>query len=569
MSTGRLLLFYCALVFSSQFFYAQDFYTLVDSVNYYRNRQPNKAIEYGIEAVNIGYQNDLSVDLLKINTLVGQLLAEQNLDGEAIRFYNESLKLFSAIPKDQRIEKEINLPPWVLVNIGNIYFKYNELALAENKYIDAKRNFELYENETSKNFGLCTVNDNLALISLKKNDFIAAAQFYQQSTSIRNRIGKPEDILYAKLGMLTLQIRQQNSIQVERIFAEIESYYLQAKQLELDGDKRTSYLHRNYGYVLVNFGSYLMDQKNYQKALSIFYESQEVLEYFPVEQPSINTYIAKCFFFLDELNKAEKIAKNNLQQLSENKYHVQQKANLSLLEDIYTLQNNNQALLLIKDAQIDLYKSRESYKIENKISELETYLLLSNKQEEIAKTNIKYIKYIFALVILCVLLVFLFSSLRLNYNLQKVKSKEALAEKRLIQMDLDNKNLALINKSNFLAQHNKNLKYILSSSQQEGTSEQLREKIKSLLKSFKVNERFEKQFEQVYPGFFQKLLLRSNSLTQNDLRLSACLRLNQNTKEIAFILGVSVRTVESQKYRLKKKLDLPKELSLVNFLHGL
>lgn len=569
MSTGRLL-FYYVLVFSSQFLYAQDFHALIDSVNFHRNRQPNKAIEYGIEAINIGYQKDFSVDLLKINTLIGQLLAEQNLYGEAIRFYNESLKLFSAIPFDQRIEKEVDLPPWVLVNIGNIYFKFNELSLAEKKYMDAKKNFELYENEMAKNFGLSTVNDNLALISLKKNDFAAAAQFYDQSSSIRNQIGKPEDILYAKLGMLTLQIRQQNSIQVNRILEEIEDYYLRVKQVEVDEDKHSSYLDRNFGYALVAFGSYLMQQKNYQKALAIFYRSQEVLKYFPGEQLGISTYIAKCFFLTGKPNRALEIAKKNLQQLfSGNKNHFQQKANLELLEEIYVLQNNHQELLLIKDAQLDLYKERESLKVANKISELETYLLLSNKQEEIADNNLKYIKYIFALVILCVLLVFLFFSLRLNYNLQKIKSKEALAEKRLIQMELDNKNLALINKSNFLAQHNKNLKYILSSSQQEGTSEQLREKIKSLLKSFKVNERFEKQFEQVYPGFFQKLLLRSNSLTQNDLRLSACLRLNQNTKEIAFILGVSVRTVESQKYRLKKKLDLPKELSLVNFLHGL
>ena len=94
----------------------------------------------------------------------------------------------------------------------------------------------------------------------------------------------------------------------------------------------------------------------------------------------------------------------------------------------------------------------------------------------------------------------------------------------------------------------------------------MKEKISLLLKSDNINNRFEKQFEEVYPNFFKNLVEKSDRLSQNDLRLCGYLKMNQNTNEIAQLSGVSIRTIESQKYRLKKKLNLSKEENLIQFL---
>lgn len=561
-------LLFWLLTFHPSYFYAQQFESLLDSVERYKNTQPDKAIEFGLEAINIGYEKDPNVELLKINTLVGQLLGEQNLDGQAIRFYNESLKLFSAIPRGDRVEQNIQFPPWVLVNIGNIYFKNNDLALAEKKYKEAKTNFLLYEDTAGKNFGLSTVYDNLALIALNRKDFDLATSYYLQSSAIRNESGKAEDILYSKIGMLALQIRQRNSAEVDKLFNEIKDFYAQATQNDDPEASSSGYLLRNYGYGFVTYGQFLLTIGKHQKALSIFNQAVLLLRDFPVEQPSIQTFIAECYFSIGDLKKAEEIAQNTLANLPSKRFKGIKKKNLNLLEKIYSTQGNITSLLQIKDARLDLYISEEAFRLDKSMGELESYLLLSEKQDEIAQNRLRYIKYIYALVLVCILLLFLFFIFRLNYRLQKIKSKEALAEKRLIQMELDNKNLALINKSNFIAQHNKNLNYLLSSSQKvKEDPSVLKAKIESLLTSFKVNERFEKQFEEVYPNFFKNLIHISGNLTQNDLRLCACMRLNQSTKEIAFMLGVSIRTIESQKYRLKKKLKLLKEDSLATFLH--
>lgn len=64
------------------------------------------------------------------------------------------------------------------------------------------------------------------------------------------------------------------------------------------------------------------------------------------------------------------------------------------------------------------------------------------------------------------------------------------------------------------------------------------------------------KFEQKHRNFFKRLKEMHPQLTNNDLRLCACLRLNMETKDIASLMNLSVRAVENNRYRLRKKLDL-------------
>ena len=66
---------------------------------------------------------------------------------------------------------------------------------------------------------------------------------------------------------------------------------------------------------------------------------------------------------------------------------------------------------------------------------------------------------------------------------------------------------------------------------------------------------------------FLKIIKQSHpSLTPNDLRLCAYLRLNLSSKEIAPLLNISVRSVEVKRYRLRKKMDLQHETSVVEYI---
>ncbi|OJJ19533.1 hypothetical protein BKI52_22260 [marine bacterium AO1-C] len=82
-------------------------------------------------------------------------------------------------------------------------------------------------------------------------------------------------------------------------------------------------------------------------------------------------------------------------------------------------------------------------------------------------------------------------------------------------------------------------------------------------------DRFKLHFDKVHPDFFDKLLGASSSLSQNDLRLSAYIRLNMSNKEIAQLLNIEFSSVQMAKYRLKKKLALSKDSSLNEFIQQL
>jgi DNA-binding CsgD family transcriptional regulator len=77
---------------------------------------------------------------------------------------------------------------------------------------------------------------------------------------------------------------------------------------------------------------------------------------------------------------------------------------------------------------------------------------------------------------------------------------------------------------------------------------------------------FEDNFNDVHEAFFQRLKRRHADLTPGDLRLAAALRMNLSSKEIAPILGISVRGVEIKRYRLRKKLGLAEETNLINYM---
>lgn len=74
------------------------------------------------------------------------------------------------------------------------------------------------------------------------------------------------------------------------------------------------------------------------------------------------------------------------------------------------------------------------------------------------------------------------------------------------------------------------------------------------------------KFEQKHANYFRIMKERFPELTTSDLRLSACLKMNLCTKEIASLMNLSVRAVENSRYRLRKKLGLTSAQNLNEFL---
>jgi DNA-binding CsgD family transcriptional regulator len=79
-------------------------------------------------------------------------------------------------------------------------------------------------------------------------------------------------------------------------------------------------------------------------------------------------------------------------------------------------------------------------------------------------------------------------------------------------------------------------------------------------------EQFAFHFDRVHSDFLAALKQEYPQLTANEQKLCAYLRMNLSTKEIAGLMNISVRGVEISRYRLRKKLQIPTETNLFQFL---
>lgn len=157
------------------------------------------------------------------------------------------------------------------------------------------------------------------------------------------------------------------------------------------------------------------------------------------------------------------------------------------------------------------------------------------------------------------------AALENEQQLMKLKNEQ-------LSSDMDSKNrelavstMSLIKKDELLAL----IKDDLKQSSTEGSTKNIKSVISTITKNITQEDSwtvFKEAFDNADTDFLKKVKLAHPSLTPNDLRLCAYLRLNLSSKEIAPLLNISVRSVEIKRYRLRKKMDLSHEQGLVEYI---
>jgi len=75
-------------------------------------------------------------------------------------------------------------------------------------------------------------------------------------------------------------------------------------------------------------------------------------------------------------------------------------------------------------------------------------------------------------------------------------------------------------------------------------------------------------FEKAKPSFIERVSVQFGNLTQGELRLFLLMNLKFTRQQIADILGISSEGVRKNQYRLKKKLNIPEEVNLEDYVKG-
>ena len=144
---------------------------------------------------------------------------------------------------------------------------------------------------------------------------------------------------------------------------------------------------------------------------------------------------------------------------------------------------------------------------------------------------------------------------------------------------------------NFL-NHKKNLsRYVLELDQKVRTLRKVKDRIKgiysdvndptrqklmSIVNSIKTSttdskhwDDFKIYFESTTPKFLDTLSSIHPDLTAKDIKYCCYLKMSMSNNDIGHILGINNESVRTHKYRLKKKLDIPRDETLQNYIKSI
>lgn len=179
------------------------------------------------------------------------------------------------------------------------------------------------------------------------------------------------------------------------------------------------------------------------------------------------------------------------------------------------------------------------------------------------------------------LVVFLVRAFRLQKKLNRSQQQVAEQEKQLevernlrLQAEVEAKQRELLSARVFIQQKNELLENLQDQLQEvtvgaTANQEPLRQMSRSIRQNIRFDddwERIKLHFEGVHPGFFQQLKQTGPTLSDHELRHCAYIKMKFSTKEIANLLSIDANSVKVSRYRIRKKLNLPAETDLPDYL---
>lgn len=463
-------------------------------------------------------------------------------------------------------------------NIENkIYLVRSHIAIGTNfiflgNYDEAMKNLlQSLKIAQTNNFKLeeLIAFTSLGIVQDRIHKFDNALKFYFEALNIYNdcsQHGKP--IIEIK-GIQGLYNNIGNIYLSKDDLDTAEKYYL--KGLALAEQKNDNI---NIGVICNNLGKLYIQRKNYQKAYAYLIQSLDARK-----QINDKSGIAKSYNFLsdyyratNQLDEARDYAKKALVLGTEINEQVTIQTSALFLYEIYK-----------KLGQLD--KALEYHELFKQVSDS---LLNDNKIEEATRLQLQYeydilekereakqqiVRYTYIIVLSTLVLGLVI--LGLLFFLSKSRSRRIQLEKEKLEKDMVIKNKELTTNVLYLLKKNELIESITT------RLLKLKEKLKvenvepvqkiiydlQSLAEKEVWEEFEYRFQNVHEEFYQNLKQKFPDLSPSEIKLAAFLRLNMTTKDIASITGQSINTLETARYRLRKKLGITnQEVNLVSFL---
>ncbi len=165
----------------------------------------------------------------------------------------------------------------------------------------------------------------------------------------------------------------------------------------------------------------------------------------------------------------------------------------------------------------------------------------------------------------------------------KEKRKEIVELKnQRLQYDLRHKSqelasstMNLIRKNEILLEMSRSLNKVSDEITEKSESKNILRQINKMQNEIKQNieqdnnwKKFAENFDLVYENYLIRLSEKFPNLTISDKKLCAYLKMDLSSKDIAPLLNMSFRSVEMSRYRIRKKMELERDVNLSEYLQN-
>jgi tetratricopeptide (TPR) repeat protein len=490
----------------SSLFLAKTFYFLSDL---------NKAMDYAVKAKNLAENSHMDMELASSLDAIGVIYYDIGNQAKSSEYFFTSLKIYEKL-------KDKNGLGATFCRIGTLYLDQKDYDKAVEYYAKSIN----LAKEIKSDDGIASNLNNLAKVYSEKKEYDKALKSYEEA--------------------LRINLKSGNSYLIGNNYLNIAEVYLKRRQ-------------------------YTEAMTKVQQAKKIFEKLGNKLRL-----AKSQIILSEIYLQTGQLSQSESLALNALRISEKNGYKEMIVSASSVLNRFYL-------------SKKDSATAFRYFILEKKYQDS---LLLDEKQKTLAKLELKYQfekneenaqiarqRRNIAIIVISGCLLFSLIIIILILKQLKLKAKKLQLEKENHEQELEFKNkemvlnvMSLMKKNEMLADLSEKLIHI----EEESTSAESKDTIKKVARELQKSQEdeiwkeFSHRFKEVHGDFYDTLLKKFPTLTPNELKLCAFLRLNMSSKDIAELTGQRVSSLETARYRLRQKLGIANsEVNLITFLSSL
>jgi tetratricopeptide (TPR) repeat protein/DNA-binding CsgD family transcriptional regulator len=494
------------------------------------------------------------------------------------------------IPDDEPTLNKIRL----LVSRAELFTQIAKYPESLQDFFEAKKLLESIENldqdSTLLRIYIKMISD-IGVLFIYTAKYDEAKKYFQMGLDYLNHIGADPSDPFFKGEFFRFNLNFGAVYARERIFDKAELYFTKAMQY-LDDNKLI-----NTATLLNNLSIIARENKELDKAFDLARQAIQVWEDVGYPRGLVQSYnnLANCYFDAGDNDNALVYYNKALTISLENGFGSSAIIALEQLATVYNqlgqykkAYENHLEFKHMSDSLLDLEKVRlvTQLELQDKFDQRlnEARLLQQKREAEQKRRELIYSLIAAISVMSLIILVLLYSlqrskSRRLRLEAEKNKLERITLEqdKNKLEEELEFKNKELATNVMYMVRKNELItqiseKLIKSKLAFRRENQAIIEEIIKELQSTTEEDvwtEFEIRFQQVHNDFYEKLNERIPNLSANEKKLCAFLRLNMSTKEISAITYQSINSITVARSRLRKKLELESDESLISFLESM